>query len=348
MSKKKKILIASIILIFVLLVVPFIASTYVYNQYFGIRYETYEPLAFNLEDFPELKRDKYEFTSNKDQKLVGYKYYYTKENIKGIIILSHGFGTGGHRCYLNSINYLTQNGYYVFAFDGTGNDESEGKSVNGLPQGIIDLDYAISFVEGQEEFNELPIMLFGHSWGGYSVSSVLNYHSEVKAVVALAGFNKSSDLLRAQGEKYIGSIINILIPYISVYEKLKFGKYVSNTSINGFEKTDAKIMIVHSQDDDIVPKKYGYDKYYEKYNDSSRFIFVPYENKGHSLLYYSDETVKYKNKFDEEFEECFGEDEGREEEKYSYITENLDRSMFINLIDEELFHEIIEFYDSSL
>ena len=43
--------------------------------------------------------------------------------------------------------YFAKNGYYVFAYDSTGSDASEGEGVGGTPQGVIDLDYAISFVE---------------------------------------------------------------------------------------------------------------------------------------------------------------------------------------------------------
>ena len=51
-------------------------------------------------------------------------------------------------------DYLSSNGYLVFAYDATGNDESEGDAVNGLPQGIIDLDYAIRFIKESNEFNK--------------------------------------------------------------------------------------------------------------------------------------------------------------------------------------------------
>jgi hypothetical protein len=62
---------------------------------------------------------------------------------------------------MDCANYFAQNGYYVFAYDATGTDESEGNGVGGLPQGVIDLDYAISFVEESKEIPDLPIVLFG-------------------------------------------------------------------------------------------------------------------------------------------------------------------------------------------
>ena len=81
-------------------------------------------------------------------------------------VIAHGFGGGGHNSYMDVANYFASNGYYVFAYDVTGCDKSEGEGVGGVPQGVIDLDHAISFVEDNNEIPELPIMLFGHSWGG--------------------------------------------------------------------------------------------------------------------------------------------------------------------------------------
>ena len=346
--KKKKLIIIITILVLFIIVIPFGISIFLYNQYFGVRYETDENFLFKLNDFPELKRNKYEFISNKGQKIIGYHYYTHTDNIKGIIVFSHGFGGGGHNSYMDCANYFTKNGYYVFAFDVTGNDESEGKCVGGLPQGVIDLDYAITFIEEQEEFKDLPIMLFGHSWGGYCVTNILNYHPEIKAVVSLAGFNKSSDLIEAQGEKIVGIFSHILIPYINTYEKLKFGKYASNTAMSGFKNSNTNIMVIHSLDDDVVPKKYGYDIYYETYKNSPKFKFLEYEDKGHSTLYYSKKAIFYINNFNESFKEYFSGFETTKDKRKKYINENFDRNIWTNLLDIELFEKFIEFFDSSI
>ena len=39
-----------------------------------------------------------------------------------------------------------------------------------------------------------PIVLFGHSWGGFCVGSVFNFQSDVKAVISVSGFNRVTDL----------------------------------------------------------------------------------------------------------------------------------------------------------
>ncbi|MBR6478029.1 MAG: alpha/beta fold hydrolase, partial [Lachnospiraceae bacterium] len=267
MKKRRRIIIilTALLFVFFLLIVP-IVSLLIYNTVFGVRYQTDDASMRRVEEFPGLIMDRYEFQSNKGQVIAAYFYHREGMNAKGVVIMAHGIGGGGHNPYMESANCFTENGYYVFAFDATGNDNSEGKSVKGLPQGVIDLDNAISYVEKSALFEGLPILLFGHSWGGYCVTSVLNEHPEVAAVCSVSGFNRSSDLLEAQGRDMIGPAINLMIGYLKIYEKITFGKYATQTGMDGFEKSDASVMIVHSEDDTTVPIQYGYDIYHEKYS----------------------------------------------------------------------------------
>lgn len=285
MAKKKSA--KPIIIILICLVVLAAAwigiSLGLYGIYFGRRFETN---AFNMnhvENFEGLERTRYEFTSDKGQTIVGYMYS-SSESHKGIIILAHGYGAGGHNSYMPSINNFAQNGYYVFAYDATGNDESGGKGIGGVPQGVIDLNYAINFVENSGDFPDLPIGLFGHSWGGYSVSNVLTYHPEIEAVIECSGPNSSSDLVEGGGTKVIGPVVKVLMPVIKIYERTKYGEYATNSALDGFASTEAEIMVVHSSDDNIVPIEYGYDIYYEVYKDDPRFTFVRLEGKGHNMF----------------------------------------------------------------
>lgn len=60
--------------------------------------------------------------------LVGHLYESADESIeeKAVIVFAHGSGAGGQIGYVDIFNYMAQNGYYVFAYDATANDESEG------------------------------------------------------------------------------------------------------------------------------------------------------------------------------------------------------------------------------
>lgn len=276
-----------VIIILICLVVLFALwvgiSLGLYGIYFGRRFESNTMFLNHVENFEGLERTRYEFSSDKGQTIVGYMYSSGTEQ-KAIIVFSHGYGAGGHNSYMPAINFFAQNGYYVFAYDATGNDESGGKGIGGVPQGVIDLNYAISFVEESSNFPDLPIGLFGHSWGGYSVSNVLTYHPEVEAVIECSGPNSSTDLVEGGGSKVVGPVIHVLMPVIKVYERAKYGGYATNSALTGFASTDAEIMIVHSSDDNIVPIEYGYDIYYDAFKDDPRFTFIRLEGKGHNLF----------------------------------------------------------------
>ena len=352
-SKKKIILIVLACVVGVLIGGWWYLSVSIYNDNFNKRFESYEPYTLQVEDFQGLQRSKYEFPSDQGQMLTGYVYS-AGSNQKGILVIAHGFGAG-HNSYMDCANYFAQNGYCVFAYDATGNDESEGDGVGGIPQGVIDLDYAISFVEKSGNLPDLPIVLFGHSWGGYSVCSVLTYHPEVKAVIECSGCNRSSDLFEAGGKEEAGKVIYTMMPFIKLHEWIKYGKYASNTAMDGFEASESAVMIVHSEDDDIVPIGYGYDLYYDKYEDDPRFIFIRLEDSGHNYVY--DDTT-YIDEFNAEFDDWlkmldydYKADEYSDRfaaDKAEYIHEHLDRGKWCSMLDEELFDRFLSFYNDYL
>lgn len=332
------------------------SSVFTYNDNINKRFESYKPLMFKVKDFEGLNCTYYEFPSNKGQMLAG-SLYSAGDYQKGIIIIAHGFGGGGYNSYLDSINYFAQNGYYVFAYDATGNDESEGEGVGGFPEGVIDLDYAISFVEDSGNFPKLPIGLFGHSWGAYCVCSVLTYHPEVKAVIACCGTNSSSDIFEIGGKDQVGNFIYAMMPFVKIHEWMNYGKYATNTAMDGFKSSKAAILVTHSEDDKTVPIQYGYDLYYEKYKDDPRFIFLRFKDKGHSD-FFADGDNTYKEEFNDAFKKWtssldydYKAEKNKErfmKDKANYIELHLDRERWSNRLDVDLFKQFVDFYDDSL
>lgn len=330
-----------------LLIIPFGLAATIYKDNFGNRYETYAPMARNIDEFVGLNVQRHRFTSDQGQVLVGYKYYKSIEkNNKGIVVISHGLGGGGQNSYMDVADFFASNGYVVFAYDATGNDESEGSSIKGLPEGVIDLDYALRFVKETSDFDDLPIVLFGHSWGGYAAGSVLNLHPDVKAVVMVAGFNKSMDIIEEEGKK-IG--MSVLLPYISFYERIKLEKYASYNCIDGFENTGAGVMIIHSADDEMISQEKAFDVFYAPYKNNSRFNFVKYENRGHDYIYYSDRSHEYREAFNRSFDEYLNslDEDFTIELKSFYLNDNLDKKQLFDL-DEELMNNILKFYENNI
>lgn len=333
--------------IMVNLVISLGATAIVYELIFNNSYTTYEPYSLSVGDFDGLRVDNCKFAGNNGQMLAGYKYYKDgTSSPKGLLIIAHGLGGGGQYTYMPIADYFTSAGYAVFAYDATANDNSEGKSTGGLPQGLHDLDYAIRYVSSDEELSDLPIVLFGHSWGGYCVTNVLNIHPEVKAVVSVAGFNRSSCMLQSTAEEYAGFAATLSMPFVNTYEFLKFGGIANYSAIKGFESSDAGVFIIHSKDDKTVGIDYGYSIYYDKYKDDSRFTFVEYEDRGHSWVYHSDASREYIAEFNEQFAEYFNHaDKVDPDEKAEYLHEHLNKTKMYEL-DSKLLSDILEFYDS--
>jgi len=158
----------------------------------------------------------------------------------------------------------------------------------------MDLDYAIRYVKADETYAGLPIYIMGHSWGAYSVGNVLNFHPDVAGAVMFAGFDYTSQILRQQGEEYVGDLAGLMMPYAKAYEWLKFGKYALASTSSGIEASSAHVMIVHSTDDDTVHYDTGYEPLYAIHSGNPRVHFVSYTDRGHNNLYYAPETMQYR------------------------------------------------------
>lgn len=326
---------------------PKLAVQTVYSTLFHRRLTSEAPYRFSVDDFPGLKRDRHHFFSDDGQILVGYMYYYEGQEQKGVVVMVHGFGGGGHLTYLDCTNYFAKNGFYVFAYDATGNDESEGDGIIGFPEGIIDLNNAITYVESLDSYKNFPIVLFGHSWGAYSTCNVLYYHPEVKAAVAMSGFNNSADLIRTQGHIYSNGGEEAVMPFIENHEKELFGDWATSTAMRGFAHTKANIFIVHSKDDKTVPYQAGYQIYYEKYKDNKRFTFRSFEDRGHGTVYYTAQGMDYSLNWDKKWK-AFLKSNPSEDAKKEYIKNNLDHDIWVDRLNHELFDEIVNLYNESI
>jgi predicted alpha/beta hydrolase len=181
-------------------------------------------------------------------------FIYGGSNNNGLVVISEGFGATADK-YFPMIKYFVDNNWRVFAFNNTGVSGSEGDSIRGLTQSLLDLDAALIYIENSSRFNGLPVMLAGHSMGGWAVCAVLNYNHNVKAVVSFAGYNKGRDALNKQGMSIpiFGSIFPIVMPQTWAIEKQLFGNTANLTAVGGINKSGIPVMIVQCSNDDTIP-----------------------------------------------------------------------------------------------
>ncbi len=188
------------------------------------------------------------FTSEKNT-LQGY--IYGGDNTRGLMVVAHGLG-GGADSYLPHIQHFVDNDLRVFAYDCTGSYASGGTSTKGFPQSVVDLNACLTFIAGQPELSDLPLVLFGHSWGGYAVVNVLNYPHDVQGVISISAVNNAVDILVEQGKELMGGFIHTQYPFLWLYQRLLFGEVASFDAVSAINATDIPILIIHGEADEMV------------------------------------------------------------------------------------------------
>ena len=190
----------------------------------------------------EIDGRKVYFSSGKNR-LIGYLWNET--GTCGLVILAHGMGTDiGY--YLPELHHFADAGYRVFAFEYSGYGESTGHFY-GFPQAVSDLKNAIAFIDD----GSLPLILLGHSMGGYAVCAVpQSLERPVRAIVAYAPFYAPGEAIREMtyGAPY-GSLLRTLVVPV---QRILFGACCGWNGAEGLRVAKAPALILQGSDDKEV------------------------------------------------------------------------------------------------
>ncbi len=295
-------------------------------------------------DYPRLP---VAFTSGKNT-LQGH--IYGVENTRGLVVVAHGLG-GGSDSYLPHIKHFVDIGLRVFAYDCTGSYASEGKTTKGFPQSVVDLHAALTFIESQPDLSDLPLVLYGHSWGGYAVTNVLNYNHDIKGVISVAGVNNALDLIMEHGQILMGDSIITQLPFLWLYQRMLFGKVASFDAVTAINATNIPVLIIHGTEDELVA-----------YNGSSLIahreeIKNPYVDyltvstpgrNGHKNLFRTDTAIAYTENINTAYLTLFDSYDGQipyEVNKSFY--DDIDRIM-LQKLEPKIMQVIDDFIETSL
>ena len=303
MIKRKHIIIIGIVF-GILIIGSSIVAHIIYAQTFGSRTEGFSEnqftsyLKWNEIDQTLYPREEVHFYSRKNQ-LQGF--IYGGLNDKGLVVISQGLGATAD-CYLPMVMYFVDNGWRVLAYNNTGVGGSEGKNVRGLTQSVIDLDAALQYIEGSNALKDLPVMLVGHSWGGYAVCAVLNYEHRVNAVVSFAGFNNGNDTFKEHGLSSAGGFFYFLYPHLWTIQKLRFGNALKLTAVDGINKSAIPVMIVQSSNDEVIPAETTSIYAHREKITNPYLEIILYDAAGHEFIFYSKERKAYIIKVNEDLQ----------------------------------------------
>ncbi|MDO5117592.1 MAG: alpha/beta fold hydrolase, partial [Eggerthellaceae bacterium] len=250
----KRIIAAIIALCVVFFVASFFIDYYVLDKAFQKRDQVVYP-GGNMPTFENYvsshSRTPVEFTMDG---LTLRGYIYESNDVtepKGFVVFRHGIFSN-HIYYLPEIIALSDCGWKVFAFDSLGAGESDGDSYVGMVQSALDVTEAVNYVAREGLSGDLPIVLWGHSWGGYGVAAALNNVPWVKACVTMSGYDDPVDILVETSEGMMGGFAVTQVPTLVLNTKLTFGSASSLTGTGGINATSAPVLIIHGTGDPTV------------------------------------------------------------------------------------------------
>lgn len=177
-------------------------------------------------------------------------YLYGAGNSNGLIIISPGHADAND-IKLYEITYFVDNNWKVLCYDYTGSYSSQGSSMRGYTQSVHDLDAVLKFVEGSSSYDHIPVVLFGHSLGGYASAAVLQFGHTVDAAIIASGFDTPKEQWLYSIERYTGAFHYPLEPFTRLFLTLKYGREQNLSAIDGINSVDIPILVISGNDDEF-------------------------------------------------------------------------------------------------
>lgn len=254
----------------------------IYRKHFHARFDgggDYYPYFSTLH--PDWNRQAVSFPGGRGDTLRGYIFSY--ENApKALIVLCHGYGMSLND-YLPECEYFCRAGYAVLAFDGSGVGSSDGL-LYGLPQHILDMRACLDYVNSNTTLNQLPLLLYGHSWGGYAadcVSALGDY--PIRGIISASAFQVSTAGIGPHLERHWGKLAGLMLFGVRLFQRISFGALANITAVEGLQKTDAPVLILQSSDDGIIHYRDNYEVLYKAFRNDPKKTFLPLTGHNHNI-----------------------------------------------------------------
>ena len=251
--------------------------------------DPYYTIINSRDDYPNLTNREEIVFPYKEYNLMGYLYQ-TEIERKGLIISAHGMNSladGEHAQYQS---YYLDKGWDIFAFDMVGCGRSEGKGILSLAESRFCVESAIEAMK--EKYEDVPICLIGHSWGGYGVvAATNNYH--VNCVIEFSGFNEPRDLMLGMANKTTPLASLTAFGFDLALQAFEGNKAYYKASEAVINNPDINYYLIHGENDDVVPiKNYSiYGQFADENYQNVKTLMLA--DSGHIGLWRSKEANEY-------------------------------------------------------
>lgn len=282
-------------------------------------------------------RQEVSFLSGKNR-LRGY-FYGTGE--QGVVLIVHGMN-GGADSHLPEILYFADHGWRVFAFDGTGVRDSEGSGTVSLSQLHNDTLAALEYLS-QSEYRALPVVLYGHSAGGYAAATALESEYPVRAAVCISAFNSPVDTMCYNAGRYVGDVpAYSQYPFLWLENLLVSGSDGNETAVDAINAASVPALIVSGTADEIVPDRISVAGCRDRItNPNVSYLTISEGSRSeHSTAWLTEEAAEYRGEVVSELEAL--------EARYGDEIPDGILQTFRSSVDEALLYEIDERFMDTL
>lgn len=221
----------------------------IFHKVFARQEKEEDAISLRYKDISGLRRKKVTIVSGSTH-LTGYLY--GEQTAKGLVVVCHGIASGGED-NLSMVKYMLDDGYQVFTFDYTGVYESEGSSSVGFYQAVKDLNAVMGYIEASSALKDLPVFLYGHSWGGYTAAAELNFRHDIAGVISISGFSTPMAVTGEVAKKSMPSLLaELLLPFAALYQRVVFGKNYNLSAVDGINSCNVPVLVMHGKEDEVI------------------------------------------------------------------------------------------------
>ena len=252
--------------------------------------------------------------------------YDAKSKPLGLVVVSNGMNACIDR-HLPEILYFVDSGFSVFTFENTGVGNSEGDGTVGLAQARLDMAAAVEFAKSDVELKNLPVVLYGHSLGGYAAAVTQKDEPEVAAAVCVSGFASPNENMLYNAKKRVGFLADVQYPFMCLQNYFLFGDKADASAVDAINASGKPVMIVGGNSDEIVPPEISILSRAESItNPNAVIVEISEQYRGeHSTAWLSADAAKYLAE-----------------------TEHPDDKRKANELDDEFMKSVIDFYRTAI
>ena len=298
-------------------------------------------------DYPSLERRSTHWIPSHGIKLAGY--YYAVSRPKGIVLYVHGLRGQADDFYAIGQDYFVRHGYDVFAIDLSNSGRSTGQGIDSLSVGPKDVYNATIYLQDKINNHRLPVYLFGHSWGGYSVVGSTYFGAEVAGVASISGFSSPINEMIGLPSEKTGLPLGVGREELEEACRLRSDENYDLSAVNAIKMNPTLPYFISIGDKDITVPVEKSSIYKEAKALRLRNCEMHLEvNKGHMDILLSEESGRKRQEYID-YSKAFAKVHGSNFSKLNATERN---EFFYNVdieqsshINERLFSEVLSFFE---